>query len=233
MKVHYLQHVYFEGLGYIEEWLTRNSHTISFARFYESDYHLPEADNIDALIVMGGPMGVYDEDRLPWLKEEKAFIRSCIQSGKKVLGICLGAQLIAECLGAKVDKAVHSEIGWFPVICTEESKQLAWFYDLFKENPTVFHWHGDRFEIPEGAINLLSSDANTNQAFCYNENVIGLQFHLEVTEQTVASILENCVDELDESLWIQTEIQIKAGPLVYAENCNRIMDGILLNLLNG
>ncbi len=232
MRVHYLQHVSFEGLGYIEHWLTKNSHTISFTRFYESDCYLPEVKNVDILIVMGGPMGVYDEDRFPWLKEEKAFIWNCIQSGKKVLGICLGAQLIAECLGAKVDKAAHKEIGWFPVTCTEESKQLAWFRELFKDNSTVFHWHGDRFEIPEGALNLLSSGANSNQAFYYNENVIGLQFHLEVTEKTVASILENCADELCENHWVQTKEQISVGMIVYTENCNRIMDGILLNLLN-
>ena len=139
MKVHYLQHVFFEGLGYIENWLTKNNHTISSTRFYEHGYRLPEAENIDVLIVMGGPMGVYDEDRFPWLKEEKTFIRNCIQSGKKVLGICLGAQLIADCLGAKVDKAAHKEIGWFPVTPTEECKQLVWFYELFKGNPTVFH----------------------------------------------------------------------------------------------
>lgn len=227
MKVHYLQHVPFEGLGYIENWLTKNNHTISSTRFYESNYHLPEAGDIDFLIVMGGPMGVYDEDRFPWLTDEKALIRNCIQSGKRVMGICLGAQLIAECLGAKVDKAAHKEIGWFPVMPTQESKQLPWFYELFKDNPTVFHWHGDRFEIPNGGLNLLLSDANANQAFCYNENVIGLQFHLEVTEETVRLISENCADELCESPYIQTKGQIKAGTAVHAENCNRIMEGIL------
>ncbi|WP_298647952.1 type 1 glutamine amidotransferase [uncultured Proteiniphilum sp.] len=230
MKVHYLQHVSFEGLGYIESWLTKNNHTLSSTGFYEPGYRLPEAGNIDALIVMGGPMGVYDEDRFPWLKEEKAFIKHCIQSGKKVLGICLGAQLIADCLGAKIGKAAYKEIGWFSVRSAEESRQLAWFHELFKSNPTVFHWHGDRFGIPNGGLNLLSSDANTNQAFYYNENVIGLQFHLEVTEETAGLMLENCTGEFSESLYVQTKEQIKAGT-VYAENCNRIMSGVLQNLL--
>lgn len=230
MKVHYLQHEPFEGLGYIENWLTKNNHTISSTRFYDPGYRLPEAEDIDTLIVMGGSMGVYDEDRFPWLKEEKAFIRHCIQSGKTVLGICLGAQLIADCLGAKVDKAAHKEIGWFPVMPAEGSKHLAWFHELFKNNPTVFHWHGDRFGIPDGGLNLLSSDANTNQAFYYNGNVIGLQFHLEVTEETIGLMLENCTGELCESLYIQTKEQIKAGT-VYTENCNRRMSGILQNLL--
>lgn len=233
MKVHYLQHVPFEGLGYIGNWLTKNNHTITSTRFYESAYHLPEAEDIDVLIVMGGPMGVYDEDSFSWLKEEKAFISNCIQSGKRVLGICLGAQLIAECLGTNVDKAVHKEIGWFPVMCTQESKQLGWFYELFKDNPTVFHWHGDRFEIPKEGLNLLSSDANTNQAFYYSENVIGLQFHLEVTEETVGLISENCADELCENPWVQTREQIKTGTMIYADNCNWIMEGILQNLLDG
>lgn len=232
MIVHYLQHVPFEGLGYMEEWLVKNNHTISSTRIYEPNCPLPQVEDIDALIVMGGPMGVYDEDRFPWLKEEKAFIRSCIQSRKKVLGICLGAQIIAECLGARVGKAAHKEIGWFPVKCTEESKQLEWFHELFNDNPTVFHWHGDRFEIPVGGLNLLSSEANTNQAFSYDDNVLGLQFHLEVTEETAASILENCAEELCESPWIQTVEQIKGGTRVYAENCNHLMDEILSKLLD-
>lgn len=231
MKVHSLQHVSFEGLGYIEGWLTKNNHTISSTRFYESGYRLPETGNIDVLIVMGGPMGVYDEDRFPWLKEEKAFIKNYIQSGKKVLGICLGAQLIADCLGAKVGKAAHKEIGWFPVMPTEGSKQFVWFHALFKNNPIVFHWHGDRFDIPDGGSDLLLSDANTNQAFYYNENVIGLQFHLEVTEETVGLISENCADELCQSPYVQTKEQIKTGTMIYAENCNRIMEGVLQNLL--
>lgn len=231
MKIHYLQHVNFEGLGYIETWLKENNHSISVTRFYEPDNCLPSVSEIDALIIMGGSMGVYDDNAYAWLYKERIFIEDCIQSGKKVLGICLGAQLMAVCLGANVYTATNKEIGWFPVIPTEESKQVSWFYDLFKNNPTVFHWHGDKFEIPyDGSINLLSSEANTNQAFCYNENVIGLQFHLEVTEETTALMLENGASELVNKPHIQTVQEIQNGTK-YIKQCNNIMSNILSNWL--
>lgn len=227
MKVHYLQHVHFEGLGYIETWLKENNHSISVTRFYETDYSLPSVTEIDALIVMGGSMGVYDEDQFIWLQEEKTFIKNCIQADKKVLGICLGAQLIADCLGAKVTQAAHKEIGWSSVKPTEECKQLSWFYDLFKRNPTVFHWHGDKFEIPDNRTsNLLISEANDNQAFCYNNNLIGLQFHLEVTEETTTLMLENGVSELENKPFVQPVAEIQNGTK-YILHCNEIMSEIL------
>src|SRR5262245_15038627 len=119
MQIHYFQHVPFEGLGYIETWLKENGHDISVTRFYESSYQLPPVSAIDALIVMGGPMGVYDEDKYAWLRDEKAFIEDCIRAGKRLLGICLGAQLLSVCLGAAVGAAPNKEIGWFPVKPTE------------------------------------------------------------------------------------------------------------------
>lgn len=231
MKVHYLQHVPFENLGYIENWLKENNHDISVTRFYEKNYSLPAPSGIDALIIMGGPMGVNDEDKLSWLKEEKAFIKNCIQSGKKVLGICLGAQLIADCLGSKVGKAKHKEIGWFTVKPTEDCKQLPWFYNLFKNNPTVFHWHGDQFQIPgKGALNLLFSQANTNQAFLYGENVLGLQFHLEVTEESINELLKYGASELMQRSFIQTIPEIKNGRK-FIHRCNKKMSEILCNWL--
>ncbi|WP_316833055.1 type 1 glutamine amidotransferase [Pedobacter aquatilis] len=165
MKVHYLQHVDFEGPAYIESWCEQKHHEISGTRFFEADYELPLLNSFDILIVLGGPMSVYDETDYPWLKTEKDFISSCIAAGKKVVGICLGAQLSAVCLGAKVIKAANKEIGWFPVYPTENCLQKAWFYDLFSANPKVFHWHGETFQIPANSMDLLSSEANPNQAF--------------------------------------------------------------------
>lgn len=226
MKVHYLKHVHFEDLGYMEEWLKDHRHGISKTKFFEKDHELPSVSEIDALIVMGGPMSVNDESEYDWLKEEKAFIKECIATGKKVLGICLGAQLIADCLGARVTKAMNKEIGWWPVIPTEECRELNWFYELFLSNPIVFHWHGDQFEIPDGSADLLISPANTNQAFIFNKNVIGLQFHLEVTEDSLALMLKNGYAELKDLSFIQSREIISAGSK-HISLCNEMMSEIL------
>lgn len=231
MKIHYLQHVPFEGLGFIGTWLNENNHEMSSTRFYETDYHFPESGEIDALIIMGGPMGVYDEHLYSWLYEEKQFIKDCIQADKKILGICLGSQLLSVCLGADVHPAENKEIGWFKVSPTEECKKIGWLYDLFKDEPVVFHWHGDQFEIPlDGSFSFLESNANRNQAFYHNENMIGLQFHVEVTPETTAFMLKNGKNELMKSSYTQTETEIQKG-LVHVRNCNRIMEAILENWL--
>jgi len=208
MRVHYLQHVSFEELGYIGEWLAGREASVSSTRFWKAGWELPSVDAIDALIVMGGPMGVYDEHEYPWLVAEKAFIERCILSGKKVLGICLGAQLLSVCLGSEVHRASNKEIGWFPVAPTEASKGIPWLHELFMARPVVFHWHGDQFGIPETGLNLLLSAANSNQAFYYNERIIGLQFHLEVTEETLRQMVEHGVDELVDGTYIQTAEKI-------------------------
>ncbi|AHF14531.1 type 1 glutamine amidotransferase [Niabella soli] len=226
MRIHYLQHVSFEGLGYMEAWLQEWHYKLSATRFYEPGYKFPAVADVDALIIMGGPMGVYDEEQYPWLQEEKVFIKACVLSGKKVLGICLGAQLVAACLNAKVDRAVHKEIGWFPVQPATECQQFSWFYELFKNNPVVFHWHGDRFGIPGNSKNLLMSEANTNQAFCYGKNVIGLQFHLEVTELSMKQMLANGAADLEPARYVQSEQAISEG-MVHMSHCNQIMAEVL------
>ena len=202
LRVHLFQHVLFEGLGCIEKWIETKNHTLTKTRFFEKE-PLPPLDEIDWLIVMGGPMGVYDEDKFPWLRKEKAFIKTAIQSGKKVLGICLGAQLIAETLGAKVYPNNKKEIGWFPVSQTEETNNTNLFAD-FPKSFDVLHWHGDTFDLPEGALHLLKSDACRNQAFLYNQHVLGFQFHLESTPETLDTMIKNCGDELIPDEFVQT-----------------------------
>lgn len=194
MKIHWLQHVPFEGLGCIEPWLFENGHDVSCTRLWLGD-SFPNTGNVDGLIVMGGPMGVYDEAIHPWLAEEKAFIKNIIAQNKPVLGICLGAQLIAEVLGSRVWKNNQREIGFFPV--TGDGKILP-------ANFVAFHWHGDTFGIPEGAVHLASSAACGNQAFIYKDNVLALQFHLETTEQSLLSLYEHCQNEVTDGPFIQT-----------------------------
>jgi len=119
MNLHYLQHVSFEGLGTIQSWADRNAHSVSVTRFYENE-HLPSPECVDMLVIMGGPMGIYDYTEYPWLHEEKEFIRQAIAAGKPVLGVCLGAQLIADVCGARVFPGKQKEIGWFPLKRSDE-----------------------------------------------------------------------------------------------------------------
>lgn len=227
LSIHTLIHVPFEGLGCIEQWAEKNNHTVSYTRFYEN-YKLPNINEIDWLIVMGGPMGVYDESVYPWLVAEKAFIKQAIESGKTVLGICLGSQLIAEVLGAKVYPNNQKEIGWFNLQLTEDGKTeqlLNGFDDLFP----VFHWHGDTFDLPTGSKCLFKSKITKNQAFIYNQKVLGLQFHFEVTKESMAEMIKHGASELITSETIQSAEHILAQTAHIASN-NRKMFQILDSL---
>lgn len=219
MHIHYLKHVSFEGLGSIENLLVAKGCTLSRTCMYQ-DQSLPSIHDIDALIVMGGPMGVHDEDEFPWLTLEKEFIESVLQRELPVLGVCLGAQLIADVLGAAVTKNVYEEIGWFPV------KRTKGLQDERVQNlPISFealHWHGDTFEIPSGATNFIVSDGCANQAFVYGENILGLQFHLEMLPSDVQSIYQECgksdksgpyIQSLDEMLAPADKFQ-RAGTIL-------------------
>ncbi len=206
LRIHYFQHIAFEDLGYIEAWARQNNHQLTATKFYEK-HKLPDPSNIDWLIVMGGPMGVYDNDKFPWLINEIKFIQNVIQTDKTVIGICLGAQLIASALGAKVYPNIKKEIGWFPLTKTEAGRM----HNLLKDLPdqfTTFHWHGDTFNLPNEAINLLQTDICPNQAFLYKKKVLGLQFHLEVMPQTLTSLTNNCESELIKDDFIQSSNEI-------------------------
>ena len=201
MHIHYLQHVAFEGLGSMQQWFIKQNFQVSATHLYAGE-SLPELYDIDWLIVMGGPMGVNDEHLYPWLADEKIFIEKAITSGKIVLGICLGAQLIAQALGADVAKNPHPEIGWFPLQVHDEAGQTA-IGKILQSHPLAFHWHGDRFDIPTGATPLARSNACDNQGFIYRGRVVGLQFHLETTRQSASDLIAHCGDELDGSDYVQ------------------------------
>jgi GMP synthase-like glutamine amidotransferase len=153
-------------------------------------------------------MGVYDEPEYPWLAPEKLLIEQAIQAGKPVLGICLGAQLIAAVLGAEVTRNKHREIGWFPIEFSPAAVKHP-ILNGIASILTVFHWHGDRFAIPEGAIPLASSEACDNQGFLYNDRVLGLQFHLEMDDRSIAAMLDSGADNLTGSGFVQSAETIK------------------------
>lgn len=197
MKIHFFQHVPFEGLGALEPLFKKPGSSLTGTKFFE-DHKLPFVDICDMLVVMGGPMGVHDESQYPWLHKEKKFIEQALQKGKKVLGVCLGAQLLADVLGAKVYKNQEKEIGWFDITKTAEGESLELLKD-FNKTEKVFHWHGDTFELPGNAVNLFESAGCQNQAFLYKDQALGLQFHLELSESNILSLIENCGHELQEN----------------------------------
>ena len=197
-----MQHVPFENLGSIEGWARENRHPLSLTRFFLGEI-LPAVGEIDWLIVMGGSMGVHDEESYPWLAEEKRFIGQAVESGKVVLGICLGAQLIADVLGARVFRNRHKEIGWFPIEMTGESRTTALFSG-FPKRFEAFHWHGDTFDLPAGAVQIARSPACKNQGFMYGERVVALQFHLETTRAGAEALIQQCASEIVDAPFIQT-----------------------------
>lgn len=227
MRAHFFQHVPFEGLGSIEPWLKAHGYEITNTRFFESA-ELPDLKKIELLIVMGGPMSVNDEDEFPWLVSEKKFIGEAIHAGKPVLGICLGAQLIASAAGARVCCNYAKEIGWFPVHgIPSEDRAIFRFPSSLK----VFHWHGETFDLPFGAIRLAKSEACENQAFQIGKSVIGLQFHLETTPQAAKGLVSHCREELVPAKYIQTEEEIlSADPQKY-KSINQMMGSLLSFLL--
>ncbi len=197
-----LQHVPFEGPAAIKGWAESRGHSIEHHQCATSLVY-PSTDSFDLLIILGGPMGVYDE--LPWLSPELDFIKQCIKAEKPVFGVCLGAQLIAKALDTKVAKHSNREIGWFPVTRNERFNEQHWLFSVLPETFTPLHWHGDRFEIPENAIHLYHSEACDNQAYVYNDNIIGFQFHLEFDDATASRVGEACAEELlDKSQYVQS-----------------------------
>lgn len=202
MRLHYLQHVPFEDLANIEVWARNKGHRISKTAFFDGTAKLPQTDDFDWLVVMGGPMNIYEEDLYPWLAGEKRFIARAIEQQKTVLGVCLGAQLIADILGGKVFKNAYKEIGWFPVTLTAEGIESNLTGNLPKRF-AAFHWHGDTFHLPPGCKKLAESEGCANQAFEYEGRVVGLQFHLESSEQSVNRLIANCGNELVEGTYIQ------------------------------
>jgi len=223
MRAHYLQHVAFEGLGSIEPWLREAGYDITATRFFESA-ELPEPREIDLLVVMGGPMSVNDEADYLWLAAEKKFIAEAIRAEVPVLGICLGAQLIAAAIGGRVYPNKVKEIGWLPVHRVSENSADVF---RFPETTTVFHWHGETFDLPPGAVRLAESEACTNQAFQLGKSVIGLQFHLETTTVSAKSLVDNCRNELIAAPFIQSEESIlAASPARFLE-----INGLMAELL--
>jgi GMP synthase (glutamine-hydrolysing) len=228
MKAHCLQHEPFEGMAAIETWLIRHNFKISYTKLYESD-HLPSPTDVDWLIIMGGGMSVNDENKYPWLTAEKKFIRGCIEKGKVIIGICLGSQLIASSLGAKVYRNHQKEIGWFPIRKSKGIKSKI--FDGLPEEIVVFHWHGETFDLPIGAELIASSEASKNQIFVINDKIVGFQCHLETTAELLMSIPEKFKSELIPAKYIQSEDAMIQDEKKHAGNMHNVLFHVLDNIV--
>lgn len=228
MRAHVNQHVAFEGPGSIEVWLNENGYEITKTHFFESA-EIPKIDTIDLLIVLGGSMSVNDEEDYSWLVSEKKFIRDAIEADIPVLGICLGAQLIANTLGSKVYPNPEKEIGWFQVEGVETDDPSTFQFPSSFES---FHWHGETFDLPPGATLLAKNEVCENQAFQLGDSIIGLQFHLETTPKSAKNLIKNCRHELIPSIYIQTEKEMLSAPVERYHKINKMIAEILEYLHN-
>ena len=206
MEILVFQHHPLEGLGTIKHWLESQKASITYHKFFE-DQSIPNINDYDGLIIMGGPMSVNDEDEHPWITDAVKTIKRAIDGNKKVLGICLGAQLIAKSLGAIVKPNQHKEIGLHPISPVNTSNT-----DVFSfPNPlNVIHWHSQTFDIPLNATHIAQSEACTNQGFQMGKNVIGLQFHLELDKDSLKSLVEEFKDQLIQDQYVHNEGRINS-----------------------
>lgn len=227
MRWHCLQHVPFEGPAYLATWVQHKGYVLTSTELWK-EAAFPQTEEYDGLFILGGPMNVYDDKKYSWLAAEKEFIARAISERKSILGVCLGAQLLAVVLGGSVTEMFDKEIGWFPVDLTAAGRDSILFRD-FPDLFMAFHWHGDCFSIPPRAIHVARSDACEEQAFVYENHVVGLQFHLESNEESIAAMIQHCGDDLCCGRYIQDPYSIEdcAGCLPAA---HRIVAKLLDNL---
>jgi len=200
-----LQHTASETLGAIEDVL--RAHQMGF-NYIETHLGKPvpaEMADQAGLIVMGGPMGVYEEAKFPFLRDEMLLIESALALGRPVLGVCLGSQLLAAVLGAKVKRGERKELGWYEVTLSEVAAEDPLFAGV-KPSFWPFHWHGDVFPLPPQSVGLASSKQTPCQAFRHGDNAYGLLFHLEVTQRQITQMLSDFADELHEAGGTAAEI---------------------------
>lgn len=188
MRLHWVRQLPGQSLGHIEPWARTRGFEITSTRAYVGE-RLPEPDSADWHVVLGGPMGVRDAADHSWLADEKRWLERVAGAGIPLLAICLGAQLTASALGARVTRNPHPEIGWHPIEPTEAGRRSP-LAPFFEPGERVAQWHFDRFELPDGATRLARSPACDNQAFVWGDRVLALQFHPEFRREDLAATLE-------------------------------------------
>jgi GMP synthase-like glutamine amidotransferase len=230
MKIHWLQHASTEHLGRIEPWLLARGHTLAGTSLHTGETLPPNPDGYDWLIVMGGPMNVYQYRDHPWLLPEGKLIRETISAGKRVLGICLGAQLIADVLGAKVFQNPYREIGWFTVHAVPAGAASPF---ALPPETLVMNWHGDTFSLPSGSTWLAESEGCAHQAFAIGRRILGLQFHLETSPEDMQGIEESGAAECAPDRYIQTVDTMIARAKTAGPAAAELLDRMLTVLEQG
>ncbi len=224
VRIHSLEHAANEGAGKIADWARVRGHRLAVTRL-DLGHPLPVCSEFDVLVVMGGAMNVYQYRDYPWLRFERQLLAEAVAAQKAILGVCLGAQLLADVLGARVYQNAEKEIGWFPVRFLDRASP----FDGFPPACTVFHWHGDTFDLPPGARRIAESDGCSNQAFIHGDRLIGLQFHVEVSPESVAGFVAGGADELVAGRYVQSAEEIEANPVLFSKAdaaLNALLDGL-------
>jgi len=222
VNISILQHADFEGPGEIAAWAGHRGHTVNVHHLYRGEA-LPGFGAFDFLVIMGGEMNIYQYRDWPWLKPESEFIRSTLEAGKRVVGICLGAQFIADALGARVFQNPHHEVGWLPITWTSNARTA---FPGLSSNANVLHWHGDTFNLPEGATRLASSQGCPEQGFFIPEKCLALQFHMEVDPTLVQEFVKSQA-EWPAGPYVQTPKAIISEAAAYCDENRKLLHGML------
>lgn len=224
MRIACLQHVSFEGPGNIATWAATRGHSLRTIQLFQCQ-PLPRLDNFDLLVVMGGPMSIHDEADHAWLVPEKKLVTQCLEKNRFVMGVCLGSQLLAECLGSRIYRNRVKEIGWFPLRRLAGAGGSAYFAGM-PEQMDVLHWHGETYDLPADCIHLADSEGCRVQAF-EHPSALGLQFHLEATAEGLKDLIGHCGHEIGAGRYEQTPEKIAAGERLHRETTQAALFGIL------
>jgi GMP synthase (glutamine-hydrolysing) len=225
MKMLVITHASFEKPGSIQDWAERNNYQITEVKPYAGE-KLPPIDNFDFLIVMGGPQSPLSMDESPYLRDEIETIKDAVKLNKRIVGVCLGAQLIGEALGAKTEQSPNREIGSYTLELLEDAKNDPVF-SQFPQYFDVMHWHSDMPGIPEGAKLIAKSEGCPRQIFTYGDRIYGFQCHFELTKELVSTMIDNCPNDLKAGRYVMSKEELKNIDFI---EINRKMDAVLNHL---